>query len=138
VHASCRASAPACPQTDSLDASPAATRGFNASSRAKALSSWRLALRPPELGWLWLVSGRDRSLVSLLCPRPRPPRLRWTLATAGNGCREQTDRNNGDADAPGSPGLDFTTLMPACHAAPPPCHAVPSAVRGKPTGGLVW
>ena len=92
------------------------SRGFNASSRAKAQGpsvGWRLALRPPELGWLWLVSGRDRSLVSLLCPRPRPPRLRWTLATAGNGCREQTDRNNGDADAPGSPGLDFTTLMPA-------------------------
>ena len=91
------------------------SRGFNASSRAKAQGpsvGWRLALRPPELGWLWLFSGRDRSLVSLLCPRPRPPRLRWTLATAGNGCREQTDRNNGDADAPGSPGLDFTTLMP--------------------------
>jgi len=82
------------------------SRGFNASSRAKAQGpsvGWRLALRPPELGWLWLVSGRDRSLVSLLCPRPRPPRLRWTLATAGNGCREQTDRNKAPARPPATP-----------------------------------
>ena len=75
VHASCRASAPACPQTDSLDASPAATRGFNASSRAKALSSWRLALRPPELGWLaWLARWSPDATARLFpCLSPCPP-----------------------------------------------------------------